>query len=198
MQYSWFALYTRSRHEKHVARELELRALECFLPLYDSCPRRNGYHRATYHPLFPGYVFVHLAPESRVRALQVPGVVRFVSFNGQPAPLSEFEVTTLRHALEQDVRAVPHPYLKIGREVEIVSGPLKGLRGTVRRRHNKWSLVLSVDLLHSSIIIDMDSIECAPSAIMIPTARVGYDRAVPMLPTPALIQSHNPDLLRKS
>jgi len=163
MQHLWFALYTRSRHEKNVAKELERRALEYFLPLYDPCPRRKRKYHSAFRPLFPGYVFVHIAPENRVQALQVPGAVRFVSFNGHPAPLNESEITILRNSLEQDLHVAPHPYLKIGRQVEIVSGPLKGLRGIVRRRHNKWSLVVSVDLLRSSIIIDMESIECTPA-----------------------------------
>lgn len=179
MRHLWFALYTRPRHEKHVASELERRALEYFLPLYDACPRGKRKYHGTYRPLFPGYVFVHIAPENRLQALQIPGAVRFVSFNGQPAPLSDSEITLLRQALERNVHAVPHPYLRIGREVEIISGPLKGLRGIVLRRHNRWSLVVSVDLLRSSIIIDIESIESTPPAGVVPAVRSGSERGCP-------------------
>lgn len=154
----WFATYTCSRREKQVAKELEERAVECFLPLYRALRRRRQ-GKSAYLPLFPGYVFVRIALQNRLRVLQVPGVVRLVSFNGQPAPLEDQEIDTLRNALTTGVQAEPHPYVKIGREVEIVSGPLQGLRGKVIRKNNRFRIVLSVDLLQRSVIVDLDSVD---------------------------------------
>ena len=48
---------------------------------------------------FPGYVFVHLDLKDRLRVLQVPSVVRFVSFNGHPAPLPDAEIEVLVNGL---------------------------------------------------------------------------------------------------
>ena len=61
--------------------------------------------------LFPGYVFVHLDLKDRLRVLQVPSVVRFVSFRGHPAPLPDSEIEALSNGLAGGVRAEPHPLL---------------------------------------------------------------------------------------
>src|SRR3954449_12319558 len=72
----WFAAYTAPRHEKAVLRHLDVRNVESFLPLYTSVRRwKNGCRVAVERPLFPGYVFVHIARRSSVKVLQVPGVV---------------------------------------------------------------------------------------------------------------------------
>src|ERR1043166_10057148 len=83
----WYAIYTCANHEKRVAAELEARAVENFLPLYHSLRRWKDRRVILNTPLFPGYVFVRLAMQDRVRVVQVPSVVRLVGFGGVPAVL---------------------------------------------------------------------------------------------------------------
>ena len=119
----WYAAYTCSRYEKCVARQLEERRVECFLPLYRSWRRWKDRRKQLDLALFSGYVFVRIALPERLRVLEVPGVVRLVSVNGQPVPLPEQDIEALRNALEQRIYAEPHPYLRIGRKVRIAHGP---------------------------------------------------------------------------
>ena len=82
----WYAVYTSANHEKRVASQLEQRAIESFLPLYDAVHRwRDGKMRLQL-PLFPSYVFVRMFLRERVRVLQVPGVARLVGFGERPWP----------------------------------------------------------------------------------------------------------------
>jgi transcription antitermination factor NusG len=82
---NWYALYTYPRHEKLVAQQIERRSFHCFLPLYRSVRRWKDRRKELELALFPGYVFVRMAFENRLQVLQMRGVVRMVSFNGQPA-----------------------------------------------------------------------------------------------------------------
>jgi transcription antitermination factor NusG len=157
--FRWFAAYTCSRREKQVARELSRRAVEYFLPLYRATRRRNHASRAVDLALFPGYVFVHIALRDRLNVLQIPGVVRLVGFNGQPTPLDDNEMDAMRNALGNGLRAEPYPYLKTGRQVEILTGPLQGLRGRVMRKNNRFRVVLSVELLQRSVVVDVDVVD---------------------------------------
>src|SRR5437762_479965 len=111
----WYAACTRSRHEKSIVRQLEERGIEYFLPLYRSVRRWKDRRKELDLVLFPGYVFVHLALAERLRVLQLPGVSRFVSFNGQPAALPNDDVEALRNGLAHSVVAEHHPYLTVGR-----------------------------------------------------------------------------------
>ena len=67
---------------------------------------------------------VHFDLEQRLRILELPGVVRLVSFNGQPATLPEYEIETLRKGLDLQIYAEPHPYLHVGRRVRVLHGPM--------------------------------------------------------------------------
>lgn len=153
----WFAAYTSARHEKRVAEHLRQREVESFLPLYEALHRwKNGRHRVQL-PLFPGYVFVHLALREKLRVLQVPGIVELVSFNGVPAALPDAEIETLRNALSAGLPAEPYPFLRVGSRVEICRGPLQGLSGILLRRQGQLRVVLSVEMIMRSIVVEVEA-----------------------------------------
>jgi len=155
----WYALCTRSRHEKSVGDLLQRKRIETFLPLYETIRRwKNGDHRVEL-PLFPGYAFVHIALRDRLQVLKVPGVVRMVAFDGAPAPLGDDEVESLRRALSLSagVKAVPHPYLTAGRRVRITGGALAGREGILLRKKGEARVVLSVDLIQRSVLVSIDA-----------------------------------------
>jgi len=158
----WFATYTRSRHEKTVAEHLSLRSVEFFLPIYETLRKwKNGRFKVQL-PLFPGYVFVRIPLKERIRVLQVPGVVRLVSFKGVPVALPQTDIEAIRNALRTGIEAEPHPYLKVGSRVRIKSGPLEGLQGILLRKKGKPRVVVSVDLIMRSVAIDIDALEVEP------------------------------------
>ena len=166
---SWYAVYTRSRHEKHVADQLECKQIETFLPLYETIRRwKNGRHRVLL-PLFPCYTFVRIALRDRLEVLKAPGVVRLVGFNGTPVPLAAEEVARLQQALAEGFKAEPHPYLSVGRRVRITAGPLAGHEGILVRKKGDLGVVLSIDLIQRSVLVHVDalSLEPAPSAFRI-------------------------------
>jgi transcription antitermination factor NusG len=159
----WYAAYTCANHEKRVAEQLEGRAVEYFLPLYKSVRRWNDRKVQLDLPLFPGYLFVRLPLRDRLRVLEVPSVVRLVGFNSTPTALPEEEIQALRTGLKAGIRAEPHPYLRIGRRVRIISGPLTGREGILLRRKGHIRVVLSIELLQRSVAIEVDVSEIVPA-----------------------------------
>jgi len=155
-QARWYAVYTRANHERRVAGQFAEREVECFLPEYESVRKWKDRKVRLQLPLFPGYLFVHMALLERLRVLQVPGVVRLVGFKGSPAPMPEEDVNRIREFLRQGWRAKPHPYLQVGRRASVVRGPLVGLEGIVARRKNHSRLVLSFDLIQRSMAVEME------------------------------------------
>ena len=113
-------------------------------------------------PLFPGYVFVHIALRDRLQVLQLPGVAHFVSFHGKPAPLPTVEIEALRNGLVRNTLAEPHPYLRVGRRVRIHSGPMAGMQGVLVRRKDKFRVVLSIHLIQRSVAVEVDEAEIEP------------------------------------
>ncbi|MGB9460584.1 MAG: UpxY family transcription antiterminator [Candidatus Acidiferrum sp.] len=158
----WYVLHTCANHEKAVVRQLELRSFECFLPLYEKMSRWKDRQVKVELPLFSGYVFVRMALSEKLRALQVPGVVRLVGFNGQAAPIDGDEMRALQRGLEGARLAEPWPYLAVGRRVRIRSGPLQGLEGVLARKKTICRFVISLHLIQRSVGVEVDAadLEC--------------------------------------
>jgi transcription antitermination factor NusG len=153
----WYAVCTRSNHEKCAAAQLDLRSIEHFLPLYESVRKWKDRRKRLEFPLFPGYLFVRIPLQERLRVLLTPGVVRLVGFDNRPAALPDEEIEALRTVLVQGARSEPHPYLRVGRRVRITRGALAGMEGVLVRKKGRVRLVLSIDLIRQSAMIEVDS-----------------------------------------
>lgn len=158
----WYALYTFPRHEKRVAEQIEKREISCFLPLYRSVRKWKDRRKELELALFPGYVFVRVAIQDKLEVLKLPGVVRLLTFNGQPAALPDNELESLRRGLAGRVRMMPHPYLHVGRRVRLKSGPMAGLEGILRRRKEGLRLIVSVEILMRAVAVEVDEADVAP------------------------------------
>ena len=106
--------------------------------------------------LFPGYVFVRMALASKLLVLQLPGVVRLVSCNGQPVALPAAEIEALRTRWSTELKVEPHPYLCAGRRVRVHGGPMQGLEGIIVRRKDCCRVIFSIDLIMRSVAVEVD------------------------------------------
>jgi transcription antitermination factor NusG len=161
-QSHWYATYTRANHERCVADQFASRGVEHFLPQYESVRKWKDRRVRLQLPLFPGYVFVRLAPHDRLRILQIPSVVRVVSFNGSPTPIPDEEINILRAGLSRSAGAQPHPFLTVGRRVRIARGPFAGLEGILKRKKGNLRVIVSLELIQRSVAVDVDSPDVIP------------------------------------
>jgi transcription antitermination factor NusG len=159
-QQRWYVAYTCVRHEKRVAEQLRLRTIEHYLPLYSARHQWNKRRVQLQLPLFPGYIFVKIAPTERFTVLSVPSVVHFVGPEGTPSELTDSEVELLRNSLSLR-RTEPHPYLNVGRKVRVTSGPLRGLEGVVVHNHNKSRMIVSMDSIARSFTFELEAMDLA-------------------------------------
>jgi transcription antitermination factor NusG len=159
----WYAAYTNANHEKRVAEQLMQRSVDHFLPLYASVRKWKDRRAKLALPLFPGYVFVQMALRDRLQVLQIPGVAHLVGFGGTPTALPEGEIEALRKSFGSGVRAEPHPFLTVGRRVRMKSGPFEGRHGILLRRRGNLRLVLSIDLIMRSVVIDVEAADVEPA-----------------------------------
>jgi transcription elongation factor/antiterminator RfaH len=160
IQPQWYAAYTAPRHEKAAADHLARKTVEVFLPVYDAVRNWNGRRAMVKLPLFPSYVFVRIRAYDRLQVLQAPQVVRMISFSGQLAALPEAEIEALRSAVLAR-NSQPHPYLATGSRVRIAAGPLCGLEGVVQREKGVARMVVSVDMIRQSMMVELDAADLA-------------------------------------
>lgn len=160
----WFAVYTNSRHEKRVAKHFDERHIESFLPLYRKLhhwTKRNDVRLDL--PLFPNYVFVHIAPPQRISVLAVPGVLGMVGRGHIASALPDAEIESLRTGLRLR-KFEPHPYLVAGERVRIKAGSLEGMVGILLRMKNELRVVLTLDLIERSVAVEVDAQDVEPAS----------------------------------
>lgn len=159
----WFAVYTQSRHEKSLAKYLDHRRIENYLPLYSSKRKWSDGSRVTLSlPLFPGYVFVRIARDERIRVLTLPGALQIITgTGGELSPISDAVIHALRDGLsEREVE--PYPLLTEGQRARIRSGALAGMEGVVIRHKSNLRVVLTIEMIMRSIAVEVDGEDLEP------------------------------------
>ena len=159
----WYALWTRSRHEVAVRRELDELGVEAFLPTITKWSRWKDRKKRVDWPLFPGYCFARFDLESRLTVLKRPGVVHIVSVAGEPAAIPPTEIDSLRQLVESDLQFDPCPLITEGMMVEVVHGPLTGVVGQLVRKGAHARLVLSVNLISQAVTVEVDAADVKPA-----------------------------------
>jgi transcription antitermination factor NusG len=154
----WYVVYTLPRHEKAVANRLISQKVTSYLPLYSAVRCWNHRRVEVELPLFPGYVFVRMLLSDRIRILSRPGIIRLLSVNGNLAVFPDEEMENLRSSLAV-WKAKPYPFLTSGKQVRIKSGPFAGLEGTILRRKGKMRLLVTLDLIQSAMLLELDAAE---------------------------------------
>jgi transcription termination/antitermination protein NusG len=164
---SWFAAQTLSRHEQLVRGGLGQRQIEAFLPTVSRWSRWKDRKKRIDWPLFPGYCFARFGPGELLNVLKCTGVVTVVSFAGRPAPIPDSEIQGIRLLLSSDVNYDSCPLLKEGMMVEVMRGPLTGVKGRLVRRGAQSRLILAVALLNCGFSAEVDA--CDVESIGWPT-----------------------------
>lgn len=161
---NWYALYTKSRHEKFVESELLKKGLETFTPKLTLKRRWSDRVKYVEEPLFKSYCFARFCLRDKVKVVSQDGVVCIVNFNNNYIPIQDSVINSLKILIENELKIDPCPYLKVGERVVIRKGPLKGFEGyIIEKRNRNTTLVVSVDALVSSVkcIVDMDTVDLA-------------------------------------
>ncbi|MGA7367453.1 MAG: UpxY family transcription antiterminator [Candidatus Sulfotelmatobacter sp.] len=159
----WYAIRTRSRHEKIVGDQLERKSIESFLPLVKSTRKWSDRKKEVELPLFSGYSFARLALYSpdRLRVLRTHGVAGFVGVRGVGIPVPEGQIESLRTLLANRIPMVDRPFLQVGQRVRIRGGALDGIEGILAAQDDR-NLVISVEPIHRSLSVCIDGYRFEP------------------------------------
>ena len=158
----WYAIQTRSRHEKVVRDQLAAKGIAHLLPLWRKRSVWKDRIKVVEVPLFGGYLFSYFALRDRVAVLETIGVGRIVGIGGKPVPVPDEQIAAVRTMVEQRLPYDPHPYLAEGMRVRIKRGVLVGAEGILIARKQKHRLVISVDLIQQAVAVDIDSVDVEP------------------------------------
>ena len=126
----WYALYTKPRWEKKVARLLDQQGFENYCPVNKVTRQWSDRKKVVLEPVFKGYVFVKISAEEKWEVKKINGVLNYVHWLGKPAPIREAEIMTIRKFLNEftDVE-VSELSLRVNSTVKIKTGVLMNYQG---------------------------------------------------------------------
>jgi transcription antitermination factor NusG len=158
---TWFAVFTAPQNERSVARHLDLRQVESFLPTCESTRIWKNRQRVKItQPLFPTYLFARIQISERSKILRTPGVLRIVGNSQGPIPIPASEIEFLRSDFCRQ-RIEPYRELVVGEKVRIKSGSMQGVQGILVRKKSSLRFVLTLQLInqHAAVEVAADELE---------------------------------------
>jgi len=153
----WYAIRTRSRHEKLVRDRLAAEGIEHLLPTVMRLSQWKDRKKEIEVPLFSGYCFARFCWPDRLAVQTVSGVVGLVGGGQRPEPIPDEEIDALRTLMASTLKYDAHPYLREGMVVEVRRGPLKGVRGILLRKAKRHRLVISIHLIQQAAAVEIDA-----------------------------------------
>ena len=152
----WFALTVRRQHERAAAQQLTVHSLEGYVPLYRTKRRWSDRVKTIELPLFPQYVFCRFSIQDRLKVIALPSVSTIVTFGGVPIPITQQEIDTLKRLTSEAFPLMPWPFLRIGQRVRVREGALTGLEGILVREKAAYRVVVSIEMLHRGVAVELE------------------------------------------
>ena len=128
---NWYAVYTKPRWEKKVAKLLDEKGIENYCPLNKVIKQWSDRRKVVLEPIFKSYVFVKIADINKWDLKKVNGILNFVYWLGKPAVIKDEEINTIRKFLNEfsDVQVEEISQLKVNAKVRIRQGVMMNYHG---------------------------------------------------------------------
>jgi transcription antitermination factor NusG len=154
---AWYPLQTRHQCEKKVDAALRDEGFESFAPMQLEARRWSDRSKLVESPLFPGYTFVRMEaePQSLIKVLRLPGMVRFVTSGSELVAVPDAEIDAVRRLTGNDVSYVPGPFPVIGERIRIHGGCLQGIEGILIDQSGRREIVISVGAIQRSLKVTL-------------------------------------------
>jgi transcriptional antiterminator RfaH len=153
----WHVLHAKPRQEKSLARHLHAAGISYYLPTVPRRCRTPGRVLVAHAPLFPGYLFLYADRDERLTALTSNRVVQALPVLEQGRLFDDLR--QIERLLAAGLAVTAEARLAPGTPVEITTGPLAGLYGTVVSCEAARRFVVRVDFIHQGASVLLE--DCA-------------------------------------
>ena len=147
---NWYLVQTKPNAHRIATRNLLRQGCQVFMPLLKLTRRTGNRFISNVSPLFPGYLFLGLDPDSQStwRSLNSTlGVSRIISHSGRYRPLPLSLIDELQNCCDPDgIFQTKSPIIK-GDQVQIQKGPFAEFVATVESRAPNARMLVLIELL---------------------------------------------------
>ncbi len=155
----WTPIRTKPKKEKKLAEYCEKHGLLYYLPLIKSVKRYERKTVVFYPPMFAGYIFCNIGHEIYKELLKSHDIFFKVDVNETIEKQLIIDLQNIRIielSQKNDIQILIKPELIAGSPIKIISGPLKGATGVIKKRENVYSVYVNIELLGQCIEVNLD------------------------------------------
>jgi transcription antitermination factor NusG len=156
----WFAVRTRFKSEKVALKQLQRLGVETYLPIRQMTRRYGRKIRKVELPLINSFVFVRIKKNEYASVLETEYVAGFLKFGNNLLSIPEAEIDMIRRLLGEDIDlevVVKEDVYEKGDWVEVIKGPLLGMKGCLLNIQGKDKLLIDLSNSGHSFHITIDT-----------------------------------------
>ena len=157
MDKQWIVVRSKPRSEKVAHNELVKKNIESYLPLLKERRKWSDRKKWVEFPLFSSYLFARIDIKDSIFVLQTQGVNTIVKFGKQIAIVQNSVIEAIRLAMEGGYQLEPVEYFVEGNQVEVIAGPMKGVKGIVAKLKGQNRLIIKIDAIQQALSIKIES-----------------------------------------
>jgi transcription antitermination factor NusG len=161
-EYYWYAAYTKSRTEKKALERLTEAGFEAYLPLKRHRRQWSDRLKWVEEPLIRSYIFLHVNESKYYNAINTPGLVCYVTFEGKAAPIPDWQIDLLKKLLNEGAEMeVSSERFAPGQKIIVVSGTLVGMQGEMVEYRGKKKVLVRLGSTGTNLLVtvSLDLIE---------------------------------------
>lgn len=153
----WYAAYTKSRSEKKVLERLVNKGFEAYLPLIRKRHQWSDRLKWVEEPLLKSYIFIHVNESEYYNAINIPGLVGYVTFEGKAAPIPEIQIDLLKTMLREGSEIeVCTDHFEPNQKIIVISGSLVGMQGEMVEYRGKKKVLVRLGTTGTNILVTVD------------------------------------------
>jgi len=154
---NWIVVRSKPRSEKIAYAQLKEKEIEAYLPLLKERRKWSDRKKWVEFPLFSSYLFAKIEIKNSIFVLQTNGVSSLVKFGEEIAIVRDEVVNAIKLAIDGGYQLTPAEYFIAGNAVEVIEGPMRGVKGIVAQLKGKDRLVIKIDAIQQALSIDIDT-----------------------------------------
>jgi transcriptional antiterminator RfaH len=154
--YKWYPVYTHPRAEKRAHQGLTDKGINAYLPLHRQLKQWSDRKKWVEEPFIKSYLFVNISESEQAEVLMTKGITRFIYFSGKIASMPDRQIEDLKLLMASPYELeITENNLQAGEKIMIKAGPLKGMIGEIIAYQSQKKLILRLDNLGCSIIVNV-------------------------------------------
>ncbi|MDY3268726.1 MAG: UpxY family transcription antiterminator [Phocaeicola sp.] len=148
----WYAFYVRMHHEKKTAETLQKMGIKHFLPVQETIRQWSDRKKKIKVVIIPMMIFARTDDKTRIQLLNtIPSLSGTLidKSTHKPAIIRDEEMERFIFMLDYSENTVKfmNEHLQPGEKVEVIKGPLQGLKGELLEFEGKSQVTVQLNML---------------------------------------------------